>query len=372
MRFTNGTTDRLARWLVMGMLVGPLCAPSSSSANDNPSVKITSTPPSGSVSYASAARWYLSTASGESSSYDEEFGSGISGSTVVAGMRNTMNLFGEFVNDATVSGNTVTVATAVSGTFTASWALGLSMELPNPCPLPPGTTPILPVGAVPPPCPYCPGGGVVIIYLSDINGVPSPAGGIGDLTVRVDIDGFSVFGNASFTSATMTNDILADLDAVFSQEPLPAGAHYGGIANGTPFFYTDDPRPLAISFQFNSVDDLNIASSAAIYYPSDLVDVPTGSAPTRFALTPPSPNPFRSSTSLSVDVPTVSEALRVDVYDLTGRRVVTLADGPRDAGRYAFSWDGNDDRGQRVAAGVYMIRARERDRAQERRIILLP
>lgn len=48
--------------------------------------------------------------------------------------------------------------------------------------------------------------------------------------------------------------------------------------------------------------------------------------------------------------------VRLAIYDVTGRLVRRLVDGPREAGRYAEPWDRTDDRGSVVSAGVYLAR----------------
>ena len=48
--------------------------------------------------------------------------------------------------------------------------------------------------------------------------------------------------------------------------------------------------------------------------------------------------------------------VRLEVYDLTGRRVRTLVDESRPAGRYEVTWNGTDDNGARVASGTYFYR----------------
>ena len=49
------------------------------------------------------------------------------------------------------------------------------------------------------------------------------------------------------------------------------------------------------------------------------------------------------------------EHVRLDVFDIAGRRVATLIDEVRDPGEYEVAWDGSTSRG-RVAAGVYFAR----------------
>lgn len=48
----------------------------------------------------------------------------------------------------------------------------------------------------------------------------------------------------------------------------------------------------------------------------------------------------------------------VALYDVHGRLVRTIARGPRLPGYHAAAWDGRDDRGVEVAAGVYLLRLR--------------
>ena len=48
----------------------------------------------------------------------------------------------------------------------------------------------------------------------------------------------------------------------------------------------------------------------------------------------------------------------LEIYDLRGRRAAVLFHGKLAGGqRYGFTWDGRDDRGRNLAAGVYFCRA---------------
>jgi flagellar hook assembly protein FlgD len=49
-------------------------------------------------------------------------------------------------------------------------------------------------------------------------------------------------------------------------------------------------------------------------------------------------------------------AVRLDVHDVTGRRVATLAEGSLPAGRYDYTWDGRGEQGGRLGAGLYFVR----------------
>jgi hypothetical protein len=67
------------------------------------------------------------------------------------------------------------------------------------------------------------------------------------------------------------------------------------------------------------------------------------------------PNPFLSATRLRFTVPAAGPA-RLDVFDLAGRRVRALWDGPLGEGEHELSWDGRDGSGRRVPAGLYLYR----------------
>jgi hypothetical protein len=71
-------------------------------------------------------------------------------------------------------------------------------------------------------------------------------------------------------------------------------------------------------------------------------------------LGPGSPNPFAIATTIPYRVQVPGVSVRLRIYDLHGRLVRTLYEGSASTGRHTLSWDGRDDRHQRVAAGVYL------------------
>ncbi len=64
------------------------------------------------------------------------------------------------------------------------------------------------------------------------------------------------------------------------------------------------------------------------------------------------PNPFTSTTTIRYELPEPG-AVVVTVYDLCGRRVRTLVSGRTAAGVHEVTWDGKNDSGADLAAGVY-------------------
>jgi hypothetical protein len=62
--------------------------------------------------------------------------------------------------------------------------------------------------------------------------------------------------------------------------------------------------------------------------------------------------------------------VRADVFDLQGRRVVTLADRGFAAGAQVLTWDGRDAGGARARRGLYFVRLTTPARTAATRILL--
>jgi hypothetical protein len=66
------------------------------------------------------------------------------------------------------------------------------------------------------------------------------------------------------------------------------------------------------------------------------------------------PNPFSTHTRVELHLARPM-AVSLTVYDLTGRRVRTLASGRVNQGTHSFTWDGTNSDGNRVSPGIYLI-----------------
>jgi hypothetical protein len=78
--------------------------------------------------------------------------------------------------------------------------------------------------------------------------------------------------------------------------------------------------------------------------------------PQTFALYQNVPNPFNPTTAIRYDVPVGGGEVTLRVYDVSGRLVRALVDGPEGPGAKMVTWDGRNDRGQAVSSGVYFYR----------------
>ena len=150
---------------------------------------------------------------------------------------------------------------------------------------------------------------------------------------------------------------------------------------------------------FDNVDDVPSALRVALATPSGTVDLRTAGgtweAPSRaetrvrlvvgdpelvqeaaatlpqpYALLPNYPNPFNPTTHLAFTTPREGR-VRLELYDVAGRRVRTLVDEVRPAGRHDVVWNGVDDRGRGLASGIYFARLQAGDFGQTRKLTLV-
>jgi len=92
--------------------------------------------------------------------------------------------------------------------------------------------------------------------------------------------------------------------------------------------------------------------------------------PNRFTVRQNYPNPFNPITIIGFDLP---ERVKVnlEVYNVLGQRVITLADREMDAGVYNIEWDGSDEQGKPVATGVYLYKLAAGDFVETRKMMLI-
>jgi uncharacterized repeat protein (TIGR03806 family) len=104
------------------------------------------------------------------------------------------------------------------------------------------------------------------------------------------------------------------------------------------------------------------------------VEDTSGEQPESFALAPAYPNPFvRTSRAAATINYQLATSVRVElaVFDVLGRKIKTLVDETRHAGAHLAYWDGADDDGKLVSAGVYFYRMRAGRFAFTRKILLV-
>ena len=82
------------------------------------------------------------------------------------------------------------------------------------------------------------------------------------------------------------------------------------------------------------------------------------------------PNPFNPITTFSYEIPK-AEFVTIAVFDMRGSRVATLVNERQDPGIRSHRWNGTDDNGYGVAAGVYIYTIQAGNFQQSKKMILL-
>jgi FlgD Ig-like domain len=82
------------------------------------------------------------------------------------------------------------------------------------------------------------------------------------------------------------------------------------------------------------------------------------------------PNPAVDGTTLAFTLP-VQAAARLDIYDVSGRRVCGLISGIQEAGDHRVRWDGRGESGAALDAGLYWARLEFGGRTITRRMTIL-
>ncbi len=90
-----------------------------------------------------------------------------------------------------------------------------------------------------------------------------------------------------------------------------------------------------------------------------------GSLPSEYVLSQNYPNPFNPVTTISFSLPVASH-VSLEVYNVMGQRVTTVADGFYGAGVHACEWDGSA-----VASGVYFYRIETPEFIETKKMMLL-
>ncbi|MCC7140945.1 MAG: T9SS type A sorting domain-containing protein [Candidatus Eisenbacteria bacterium] len=112
------------------------------------------------------------------------------------------------------------------------------------------------------------------------------------------------------------------------------------------------------------------------FYVDDLVldpgvtptDVGDPALPAATVLLAPGPNPFRDAATIRFALREPAQ-VRLELFDIAGRRVRSLLDAPLGAGFHLADWNGHTDQGYETSAGIYFVRMTAGDRTFERKVL---
>ena len=92
--------------------------------------------------------------------------------------------------------------------------------------------------------------------------------------------------------------------------------------------------------------------------------------PAVFSLSQNYPNPFNPTTEIRFSLPVASD-VRLEVYNISGQKVVTLLAEYLSAGDHTVIWDSRSFDNQPVASGIYFYRINADSFSDTKKMILL-
>jgi hypothetical protein len=142
-------------------------------------------------------------------------------------------------------------------------------------------------------------------------------------------------------------------------------------------FAKGDARMVTLGFGFEGIGAgamrNNLMAAVLDWFDDTTVSVPGHDVPApRLAAVAAHPNPFNPATEIVFAL--AGDGLvdtRLDIYDVSGRRVRRLFAGSLPAGDHRLGWDGRDDAGAAVAGGMYLAILRAGDETRTLKMSLV-
>jgi hypothetical protein len=91
--------------------------------------------------------------------------------------------------------------------------------------------------------------------------------------------------------------------------------------------------------------------------------------PKKFSLLQNYPNPFNLTTKITYKLPK-AEYVNLSIYDLGGKKLITLVDDKREIGNYDVYWDGKDELHKEMPAGFFIYKLQAGSFSDEKKMQL--
>jgi len=177
----------------------------------------------------------------------------------------------------------------------------------------------------------------------------------GELFIGGDDTPYDIAWTATDEVGVVATHILLSLDGGGTYpDTIAAGALTSPYDWFVPVTYESETcrvKVVCLDAASNEGDD----ESDADFEILSLAGIEPGRVPATVVLMQNRPSPFDGSTVIEFGLPE-AQSLSLEIYDVTGRRVVSLAEGVHGAGFHKVTWTGSDANGARVSPGVYFYR----------------
>lgn len=138
------------------------------------------------------------------------------------------------------------------------------------------------------------------------------------------------------------------------------------VAESTTFRFVDAAIAPETRYEYQLED----VSTNGESYLHDPIAVLSPNFPGQTVLQQNYPNPFSPRTDIRFGLPRQMQ-INLSIYDVAGRLVKEVANGEFTAGYHHVSWDGNNNRQERVSEGVYFYVLRTDDQRLVKRMVLV-
>ncbi len=158
-----------------------------------------------------------------------------------------------------------------------------------------------------------------------------------------------------------------------SEVPVLLGANYTGTivestANPGESFFLQNGQWFDFT-EFNATGNLCIKGLTVQEQDPGFIIVKSG-IPSTFKLLQNFPNPFNNSTFIKYTL-RKSSRVNLTIYDITGRKVITLVDKTEQAGEKCITWNGKNSAGADVSSGVYIYSLKTDNDFFSKRMVLI-
>ena len=123
---------------------------------------------------------------------------------------------------------------------------------------------------------------------------------------------------------------------------------------------------------YDGTDSLKINGEDRVLYVNryEYLQVDNNGIPNAFALHGNYPNPFNPTTQIRFDLPYKGN-VNIHIYNMLGQKVKVFSMPNTPPGRHAITWNGTNQKGQALSAGVYLYQMISEDFVKTRKMILL-
>lgn len=161
-----------------------------------------------------------------------------------------------------------------------------------------------------------------------------------------------------------------DYQRIASYKTEPTLQGLGNASYGRRYEYSD--KDIHSGTYHYKLEDVDFSGKSTFHGPLEVTVPATSLLPEQAQLSQNFPNPFNPATKFFLSVPQNNTSrMTIAVYNLLGKKIKTIFSGVPAGGTHPFRWDGMDDSGHNVAAGIYLYRLQNGSYSQTRKMLLL-